>query len=78
MRKGFTLLELIAVLAIVGLIVSLSTVALGSLVRPEDPDVRARREARAKAIRQGIPVVSHGLRFLPDGRVIGTGELNDQ
>lgn len=71
MNAGFTLLELIAVLAIVGLMASLSMVALGSLARPEDPVARARREARATAIRDGIPVVSHGLRFLPDGRVIG-------
>jgi prepilin-type N-terminal cleavage/methylation domain-containing protein len=79
---GVTLVELIVVLAIIGLVVGVSGLALASLQAPrESVWVRELRRARAEAIRTGRPVeirddrsplTAHAL-FLPDGRVLGAG-----
>ncbi len=77
---GFTLLEVIVVLAILGLTFGVSALAFTSLKFPRESDlVRELRHARSDAIRTGRPVVidsNHAPRtthvlFLPDGRAIG-------
>lgn len=78
---GYTLVEVIVVLAITGLILGMSGLALASLKPPRQSEwVRKLREARAVAIRTGRPVHTgnnHAPRtthlFLPDGRAIGPG-----
>ncbi len=81
-RSGFTLVEVIVVIAVLGLVVGISVVALASLKSP--PQSARDQEllrARAEAIQTGRPVVTDGnhaprtthLLFLPDGRAVGTG-----
>ncbi|MGH7528906.1 MAG: pilus assembly FimT family protein [Gemmatimonadales bacterium] len=70
--QGVTLVELIVVLAIVGLILGVSGLALGSLrSTPQSQRIIEIRQARFEAIHSGAPRTAHGARFLPDGRVIG-------
>ena len=70
--SGVTLLELIVVLAILGVILAVTGLALGALKRPrEAQELTELREARAEAIHVGAPRTAHGVRFLPDGRAIG-------
>jgi type II secretory pathway pseudopilin PulG len=73
---GITLVELIVVLAVVGLILGVGGLALASLKVPrESQDITALRRARAEAIRTGIRTTGDAQRtlFLPDGRAIGPG-----
>ena len=78
---GYTLIEMIVVLAILGLAAGMSGLALASLKAPRESQlVRALREARSQAIRCGRPVravLDHSLLpaplFLPDGRALGPG-----
>ena len=87
-RSGYTLVEVIVVLALIGLVLGMGGLALASLEVPRDSEsVRALHNARAKAIQSGDPVnlivanpdtgANRALRathlFLPDGRVIGPG-----
>jgi prepilin-type N-terminal cleavage/methylation domain-containing protein len=81
-RSGVTLVELMVVIAILGLIVGVSGLAFTSLHAPRAWErTRAVRAARAQAIREGRPVafpfggprVRPSALFLPDGRAIGTG-----
>lgn len=81
-RVGFTLLEVIVVIVILGLIMGMSGLAFLSLRAPREADVtRELRRARSEAIRTGRPVstvVNHTPRttlvlFLPDGRAVGPG-----
>ena len=70
--QGITLFELLVVLTVLGLILGVTGLALGSLQTPrESEQVIALRRARADAIHSGAPRTAHGVRFLPDGRVIG-------
>ncbi len=79
---GFALLEMIVVLAILGLMFGVSALAFTSLKAPRESDMaRELRRARSEAIRSGRAVVidrnraprtAHVL-FLPDGRAIGPG-----
>jgi prepilin-type N-terminal cleavage/methylation domain-containing protein len=67
MTRGFTLVELIAVLAIIGLLAALSGVAMASLKpTPTALAVRAVERARAEAIRSGT-VVAANAYLLPRG-----------
>ena len=71
---GFTLLELIVVLAVLGIILGVSGLALGTLKTPRESQKTIElRAARANAIHSGAPRTAHGVRFLPDGRAIGPG-----
>jgi prepilin-type N-terminal cleavage/methylation domain-containing protein len=81
-RHGFTLLEMIVVLAILGLIFGVSALAFTSLKTPRESDItRELRRARSEAIHTGRAVVIDRNRaprtayvlFLPDGRAIGPG-----
>ena len=79
MRRGFTLVELIVTLALLGLLSGLAAATLGGL-RMTEPDTRAQALARARerAIRTGTRVRlddAHGesVLFLPDGRAVGDG-----
>lgn len=68
------MLELLVVLTIVGLILGVSGLALGSLKTPvEFEQLRDLKKARADAIESGAPRTAHGVLFLPDGRAIGAG-----
>ena len=80
--RGFTLLEVIVVVAIFGLIAGMSGLAFVSLRAPRQSElVHELSRARAEAIQTGLPVVSGNNRasrtahvlFLPDGRAIGLG-----
>ncbi|MGH7123557.1 MAG: prepilin-type N-terminal cleavage/methylation domain-containing protein [Stellaceae bacterium] len=87
--RGVTLIELLVVLVLLGLIFSVSGVALASLSSPsQSARIRILTAARAQAIRSGVPVVvagdtsAHGANhsqlptpvlFLPDGRALGAG-----
>ena len=78
---GFTLLEVMVVLAILGLTFGMSGLALGLLKAPREADrIRELRRARADAVRTGVPVRAVLNRsplpaplFLPDGRALGPG-----
>jgi type II secretory pathway pseudopilin PulG len=75
---GVTLVELLAVLLMLGLLLGVSGMALGSLSTPkESKRVRDLERARATAIRTGIAssvtLDSAIVRFLPDGRALGPG-----
>jgi prepilin-type N-terminal cleavage/methylation domain-containing protein len=78
-NRGVTLVELLVVLALLGLILGISGVALASLREPaESAAVREMARARAEAIRTGLPAradttISYlpSPLFLPDGRAIG-------
>lgn len=86
-RGGFTLLEVIVVVAIIGLMFGVSGLAFASLRAPRASEwVRELRRAREAAIRTGKPVRARDLLppstalsrprpplFLPDGRAIGPG-----
>jgi prepilin-type N-terminal cleavage/methylation domain-containing protein len=69
-----TLVELIVVLAILGLLLAMSGLALASLREPpEAAGIRELARAHAEAIRGGAPVTGDSVLFLPDGRAIGAG-----
>lgn len=82
---GVTLIELLVVLVLLGLIFSVSGLALATLGSPKDSArVRTLQAARANAIRSGLPVLIGSdtlpssrspspVLFLPDGRAIGPG-----
>ena len=70
--SGLTLVELLVVLALLGLVFGLSGLALASLRDPrESDDLRTLQNARAEAIQFGEPRMARGVLFLPDGRAIG-------
>jgi len=72
--RGVTLVELLVVLVLLGLIFSVSGLALASLGAPRaSARVRALEVARAKAVRSGLPVLDSAVLFLPDGRAMGPG-----
>jgi prepilin-type N-terminal cleavage/methylation domain-containing protein len=80
--RGFTLLEVIVVVAILGLIVGMSGLAFVALRAPLQSElVHELSRARAEAIKTGRPVVSGNNRaprtahvlFMPDGRAVGLG-----
>lgn len=87
--SGFTLLEVVVALALLGLILGVSAVAVATLGEPAEATLnRQLIAARDSAIRSGKPVTvtinasdsveSQGLRsiplhFLPDGRAVGLG-----
>ena len=78
--RGFTLLEVMVVVAILGVIVGVSGLAFASLRVPRKSAwTRAATQARVDAIRLGRPArapVPDSLAaplFLPDGRAIGPG-----
>ena len=80
--RGFTLVEVIVVVAILGLIAGMSSLAFVGLRSPPQSDrIRDRWRARAEAIQTGRSVLTgdtHAPRsadvlFLPDGRAIGSG-----
>jgi Tfp pilus assembly protein FimT len=67
-----TLVELLVVLALLGLVLGVSGLALASLREPrESGDLREFRRARAEAVQSGTPRTAHRALFLPDGRAIG-------
>ena len=84
---GFTLMEVLVVIAIFGLIFGVSSLAFSSLRRSrESAWVAVLQRARAEAIQTGRPVrtvvpadtVRYGSPlpaplFLPDGRAVGNG-----
>ena len=80
-NEGSTLVEVIVVMAIIGLLFGVSGLALSSLRAPrESARTAALRHARTEAIRTGQPVralmtgITHlAPLFLPDGRAIGPG-----
>ena len=70
--RGVTLVELLVALALLGLVLGVSGLALASLREPpEAVDIGAMRHARAQAIETGAPRLAHGVLFLPDGRAVG-------
>lgn len=77
-RHGTTLLELMAVLVILGVVAALSSGTLGSSLAggPEGEDT-VLPKARLLAIREGRPVRvqyhDRWLLFLPDGQARGQG-----
>lgn len=85
-RRGVTLVELLVVLVLLGLLFTVSGLALASLSSPRQSAwVRALKGARARAIRSGTSVLVQGdsgtgglnasspsaVLFLPDGRALG-------
>ena len=79
---GFTLLEVVVVIVVLGLIVGMSSLAFVGLRVPRESEVtRELRRARSEAIKTGRPAVTGGnhsprtthVLFLPDGRAIGPG-----
>lgn len=73
-RDAFTLVEVVVALAILGLVLGIATLAVGSLKMPSGSGQVAKlMEARAQAIRSGDPMEIEGVLFLPDGRAIGEG-----
>src|SRR5437879_7932635 len=84
---GFTIVELMVVIAILGLTLAVSGLALTSLQAPrESAWTREMRRGRAEAIRTGVAIraalpsapftaLQHPRRplFLPDGRALGPG-----
>jgi prepilin-type N-terminal cleavage/methylation domain-containing protein len=77
--RGTTLVELMVVLVILGVVASVSTLALTSLrPSPDAERVHLLSRARAAAARSGQPVSvpaadGSAIRFLPDGRALGPG-----
>jgi prepilin-type N-terminal cleavage/methylation domain-containing protein len=70
--RGVTLLELLVVLTLLGVVLGVAGLAIGSLQAPrESEETIALRRARAEAIHSGSLRTAHGVRFLPDGRAIG-------
>ena len=81
--RGVTLVELLVVLALLGIVLSVSGLGLAGLREPfESAAAAQRRHARAAAIRFGAPVRADNVLFLPDGRALGpnvdplTGEFS--
>jgi prepilin-type N-terminal cleavage/methylation domain-containing protein len=86
-ERAFTLVELIVVLAVMGLTLALTGLALRSPRTTRETDVHGELvRARARAIRTARPVRLRSpsdsgpnrsplpaLLFLPDGRVVGPG-----
>jgi len=69
---GVTLLELLVVLTILGVVLGVTGLAIGSLQTPrESQQTIDLRRARANAIHFGARRTAHGALFLPDGRAIG-------
>ena len=69
---GVTLVELLIVLALLGLLLGVSGLALASLRAPRGTDdLRELQRARAEAVQSGVPRAALGVLFLPDGRAIG-------
>ena len=83
MTRGVTLLELLVVMAIVGLAAGIAGLAVAGAFGPHDTARSLFIEARTRAALEGVPVrVLHepdsngGPRpvlFLPDGRAVGRG-----
>lgn len=70
--RGVTLLELLVVLTIVGVLLGVTGLAIGSLQTPREAQgVMDLRDARSAAIHSGRPRLAHDVLFLPDGRAIG-------
>jgi len=70
--QGVTLLELLVVLTLLGVVLGVAGLAIGSLQAPrESEEILALKRAREDAIHSGVPRTTHGVRFLPDGRAIG-------
>ena len=70
--RGVTLLELLVVLTVLGVLLGVTGLAIGSLQAPqESEEIAELRRAHAEAIHSGTPRTAHGVRFLPDGRAIG-------
>jgi prepilin-type N-terminal cleavage/methylation domain-containing protein len=70
--RGVTLVELLVALTILGVLLGVTGLALGSLQAPRQAqELIDLREARTKAIRSGVARRVHGVLFLPDGRAIG-------
>jgi len=81
-RTGVSLVELLIVIAILGLIFGMSGLAFVSLRLPRESEwMREAWAARAWAIRDGSPtpfptarpLIRPSVLFLPDGRAIGLG-----
>lgn len=73
--RGVTLLETIVALAIFGVLLGLSALALAPLRNPPGAAfLDSLERARATAIVSGTPERLGGVLFLPDGRVIGAPE----
>ena len=78
MTRGVTLIELLVVLVLLGLLFTVSGLALSSLASPKGSErFRALESARVKAIRTGTSVLisdsAAPVVFLPDGRAVGAG-----
>ena len=76
MKRGFTLVELLATLAILGLGAGVAALTLPTLrPAPAAEVLRSLRAARDAAVRTGEPVVwrrdSVRVRFFPDGSSTG-------
>ncbi len=70
--RGVTLLELLVVLTLLGLVLGVTGLAIGSLQTPRESErIRALKRARAEAITSGALRTADGVLFLPDGRAIG-------
>jgi prepilin-type N-terminal cleavage/methylation domain-containing protein len=70
--RGFTLIEVIVVVTVLGVILGVTGLALGSLQTPRESQLTMNlKKARTEAIQSGTPRTAHGVRFLPDGRAIG-------
>jgi len=70
--SGVTLLEMLVVLTVLGLVLAVTGLAMGSLQAPPESDhVRALKRARAEAIHWGARRTADSVLFLPDGRAIG-------
>jgi len=70
--RGVTLVELLVVLTVLGLILGVTGLAIGSLSAPRESElILDLRKTRAEAIQSGERRTSHGVLFLPDGRAIG-------
>ena len=83
-RAGVTLIELVVVIAILGILAALSTVSFRAQRRTDGPTLAARIHAATReAVRSGRPVsfvVADGpspyaVRALPDGRVLADAPL---
>jgi prepilin-type N-terminal cleavage/methylation domain-containing protein len=86
-RTAFTLVEVVVVLALLGLILGISGLAMGSLRNtPRTTRARLLVAARDSAIRFGVSVIvtmpwvdvatdtaTATVLFLPDGRALGRG-----
>jgi prepilin-type N-terminal cleavage/methylation domain-containing protein len=71
--KGVTLVELLVVLALLGVMLGVSTLAITALRRPVNSETVEMEKARREAVQSGTPRTAHGALFLPDGRAIGPG-----